>query len=65
MLVENENSVVRKLLFGRPHFTDSTNKEINHYFRFNKQAIQLSSFLKLSNSSKSDSAWVSPLYFLV
>ena len=28
MLAENENLVVRKLLFGRPHFTDSTNKEI-------------------------------------
>ena len=28
ILAENENSVVRTLLLGRPDFTDSTNKEI-------------------------------------
>ena len=56
ILAENENLVVRTLLFGRPNFTYSTNKEIINATKFNfiNRAIQLPSFLKLINSSKSE-----------
>ena len=55
-MTENENSVVRTLLFGRPDFSYSTNKEIINVtisFILTTERFNCLLFKNLINSSKS------------
>ena len=65
IMTENENSFVRTLLFGRPDFNYSTNKEIiNATISFVLTTERFNCpFLKLINSSKSGALQSPPYIF--
>ena len=64
IMTENENSVVRTLLFGRPDFSYSTNKEIiNVTISFILNERFNCPLLKLINSSKSKALQSTPYIF--